>query len=145
VQNSAPPKQLGVATSTVQFFRQIGSTIGVAIFGALLIHELSVQFARVMPGVNIDLGQLRALTVTEGGGPITVPPAVQEAFASTMTVLFLAGILITALAAATTLLIPHEPLRDHFTPKAEPVAEPGEGEHDVTQAGKGRRASEPAE
>ncbi|MEW6323521.1 MAG: MDR family MFS transporter, partial [Acidobacteriota bacterium] len=37
VQNAAPAAQLGVATASVQFFRSIGSTIGVAAFGTLMV------------------------------------------------------------------------------------------------------------
>jgi EmrB/QacA subfamily drug resistance transporter len=42
VQNAVPPSQLGVATSSVTFFRQMGATIGTAAF-------LSVLFSR-LPG-----------------------------------------------------------------------------------------------
>src|SRR3990167_11388123 len=41
VQNAVPFHQLGVATSSSQFTRQIGSTIGVALFGALLAAGLA--------------------------------------------------------------------------------------------------------
>jgi ABC-type siderophore export system fused ATPase/permease subunit len=37
VQNSAPPKHMGIATATATFFRSIGSTVGVAIFGNILL------------------------------------------------------------------------------------------------------------
>jgi MFS family permease len=37
VQNAAPRAQMGAATATSQFFRSIGSTIGVAMFGTLLL------------------------------------------------------------------------------------------------------------
>ena len=37
IQNSAPPTQIGAATASSQFFRSIGSTIGVAVFGTMLL------------------------------------------------------------------------------------------------------------
>src|SRR5262249_52009759 len=37
VQNAAPRKHLGAATASSTFFRSIGSTVGVAIFGSLLL------------------------------------------------------------------------------------------------------------
>ncbi len=40
-QNAVEVRDIGVATSSNQFFRQIGSTIGVAVFGALLTHRLA--------------------------------------------------------------------------------------------------------
>ena len=41
VQNAVSPREIGVATSTSQFFRQIGSTMGVALFGTLLTNNLA--------------------------------------------------------------------------------------------------------
>ena len=37
VQNVAPRKQMGAATASTMFFRSIGSTVGVAIFGSVLL------------------------------------------------------------------------------------------------------------
>jgi EmrB/QacA subfamily drug resistance transporter len=45
VQNSAPPSQLGVATSTLTFLRQVGGTIGLAISGTLF----SQTFQTLLP------------------------------------------------------------------------------------------------
>ncbi|SMB97492.1 MDR family MFS transporter [Deinococcus hopiensis] len=44
VQNAVQPYQIGVATSAGTFFQQLGSTIGVAIFGTVLTSTLSTQF-----------------------------------------------------------------------------------------------------
>lgn len=46
VQNATDPRFLGQATSSTQFFRQIGGTLGTAILGALLAASL----ARSLPG-----------------------------------------------------------------------------------------------
>ncbi|MCG9915322.1 MAG: MFS transporter [Phenylobacterium sp.] len=47
VQNAVPPHQLGVATSSGQFVRQIGSTMGVALFGAILTWGLTAELGRM--------------------------------------------------------------------------------------------------
>ncbi len=49
IQNAVPMSQLGVATSASQFFRQIGSTIGLAVFGALLTYSVGVEIPRAAP------------------------------------------------------------------------------------------------
>jgi len=49
VQNSAPPKHMGIATATATFFRSIGSTVGVAIFGNILLTHYHHDFARIVP------------------------------------------------------------------------------------------------
>ena len=38
VQNAVSPQYIGVASSSSQFFRQIGSVMGIAIFGVILAH-----------------------------------------------------------------------------------------------------------
>ena len=49
VQNTAARRDLGAATSSVNFARQIGSSIGVALIGALFIHRLDGQLAARLP------------------------------------------------------------------------------------------------
>ena len=49
VQNAAPRAQLGAATATSQFFRSIGSTIGVAVFGTLLLGIYHQRLAAALP------------------------------------------------------------------------------------------------
>lgn len=44
VQNAVAPQFIGVATSSSQFFRQIGSVIGIAIFGAVLTNVYTGEF-----------------------------------------------------------------------------------------------------
>jgi EmrB/QacA subfamily drug resistance transporter len=59
VQNAVPFSQLGTATSTLTFFRQVGGTIGLALagtlFGSALLTETPRQLARVgVPQQIID-------------------------------------------------------------------------------------------
>jgi EmrB/QacA subfamily drug resistance transporter len=49
VQNVAPRKQMGAATSSTIFFRQIGSTVGVAAFGSMMLTRYHTIFARGLP------------------------------------------------------------------------------------------------
>jgi hypothetical protein len=57
-QASVGPRLVGVATSQVQFFRQVGGTIGVAVLGSLLSARLPAQAGA---GVRPDLaGPVRA-------------------------------------------------------------------------------------
>jgi EmrB/QacA subfamily drug resistance transporter len=73
IQNAAPMKDLGVATSMSQFSRQMGSTVGVAVFGTFLIHSLTDELPKhvpQMPGssaAQLDLAhaQSQAMNVDE--------------------------------------------------------------------------------
>jgi len=49
VQNSAPREHLGSATASTQFFRSIGSTMGVSIFGSVLLTIYKHDFANGVP------------------------------------------------------------------------------------------------
>lgn len=49
VQNSVPPRQIGAVTAAVQFFRSIGSTIGVALMGTLLTTVLNRELGQDLP------------------------------------------------------------------------------------------------
>ena len=42
-QNAVPVRMLGVATSSVTFFRSLGGAMGVAILGAVLSNRLTVE------------------------------------------------------------------------------------------------------
>jgi MFS family permease len=73
IQNAAPPTEIGVATGMSQFTRQMGATVGVAIFGALLTQGLTAELPKhvpLPPGASephIDLAhaQTQAMNVAE--------------------------------------------------------------------------------
>jgi MFS family permease len=129
-QNSAPQSQMGVVTSASQFFRQIGSTVGTALFGALLTSRLAAEMlAHGERNGQGGLAQLQALAAgSEGAGAIhvTVDPIVRGAFVAAMTNLFEAALVVVALGLVAIIAIPHVELRKHHV-HPEPVAEPGEG------------------
>lgn len=75
IQNAVPIRQLGVATSASQFFRQIGSTIGLAVFGTLLTLSVSNEIPKRLPAdvpafqqQTFDIGALSATGQESGVG-----------------------------------------------------------------------------
>lgn len=84
IQNAAPLTELGIATSMSQFSRQIGSTVGVAIFGTFLTHSLTMELPRhlpLMPGASehhIDLGRVQSQAMNVA----TIRANVDQALAS---------------------------------------------------------------
>ncbi|MCW2820439.1 MAG: major facilitator transporter [Marmoricola sp.] len=56
VQNAVPPREIGVATSSATFFRQLGGTLGVAVFLSLLFSTLGGKiqdaFRAAVPGIE---------------------------------------------------------------------------------------------
>lgn len=137
-QNSAPPGQMGVVTSASQFFRQIGSTVGTAIFGALLTARLAGEMtARGEGGSQSGLAQLQALALNHetgvGAKAVTVDPIVRAAFSASMTTLFEAAFVVVVLGLLAIIAIPHVELKKHHV-HAEPVPEPGEGTAGIVEA-----------
>jgi EmrB/QacA subfamily drug resistance transporter len=71
IQNAVPMTELGVASSMSQFSRQIGSTVGVAIFGTFLSHSLHDELPKhlpLMPGTSaheIDLSSAQSQAMNE--------------------------------------------------------------------------------
>ncbi len=133
-QNSAAPGQVGVVTSASQFFRQIGSTVGVAVFGALLTARLAGEMARRGQGsAHEGLAQLQAMALGDkgvGAAAAHVEPVVQAAFSAAMNSVFLASLATVLLGLMAVIAIPHITLRKTHL-HAEPVAEPGEGTDNV--------------
>ncbi len=69
IQNAVHPREIGAATSSSQFFRQVGAVIGVAVFGTVLASVLSTQLPKYMPAgmqgagmasMNLSMGQLES-------------------------------------------------------------------------------------
>ena len=112
VQNDAPRRDVGVATSTATFFRSMGGSLGVALFGAIfasrLAHELAglpPSAARLSGGVNIRPEQIHAL-------PAGVRHDFLVAFVHALQPVFLVGAGLTVVAFALALLLREVPLRD---------------------------------
>ncbi|BCM66625.1 MULTISPECIES: MDR family MFS transporter [Streptomyces] len=93
VQNAVSYEDLGVATSGATFFRSIGASFGVAVFGTVfasrLGHELADAFrgVRLPPGITPDA--LKADPRGIGALPPPLRPAALHAYASAITDVFL--------------------------------------------------------
>ena len=87
IQNSAPPTEIGVATSMGQFSRQMGATVGVAIFGTFLTHGLTEELPKhvpMLPGASeqrIDLAHAQSQAMNADMVRTRVDSALEERFA----------------------------------------------------------------
>ena len=121
---------MGVATSGSTMFRQVGGSIGVAVFGAIFASHIGAELARRLPGAAA-----RALGGSLRGGPAqlrTLAPgvhhAVAHAVAAAVDTVFAWALPFAALAFLLTLLLRELPLRDGFDPDAFPGGETPEDE-----------------
>jgi EmrB/QacA subfamily drug resistance transporter len=124
VQNCAPPKDIGVATSAATFFRSMGGSLGVALFGAIFAARLASELAQFPPaiasrfsgGLNISPDEVHGL-------PAETQQDFLNAFVSALQPVFLVGAALTALAFALSWALKEVPLRGASGPPAELAAE----------------------
>jgi EmrB/QacA subfamily drug resistance transporter len=125
VQNAMPISRLGVVTSSGQFFRQIGSCIGVALFGTILTNQLNAGLGKVLPG--IDVGKLQGMGAkAQAGGGLALPDFVKDLIAAAITHTFALGLILLAAALVVTFLIPRVPMRDDVAAVIKPDEKPAE-------------------
>ncbi len=75
VQNAVPMKQLGVATSSVTFFRSMGGAIGASALGAVLTAGIAAEFPHFLPRADLAGGGNSGNKVAE----LVQSPAVLDA------------------------------------------------------------------
>jgi EmrB/QacA subfamily drug resistance transporter len=110
VQNAVAYEQLGVATSGSTLSRQVGGSIGVALFGAVFANQLQSELAVRLPaGASVPSAVSPSLVDR-------LPPAVHEpyveAFAAALTPVFAVATVAGAIAFALTWLLREVPLRE---------------------------------
>lgn len=112
-QNSVDRSDLGVATATVSFFRSVGGSVGVAVFGALFTSGLARNLAHDLPPA------VAARLSAAGGGSLhamhTLTAAQQaayhDAFASALTTVFAYAAPIMLVAFLLIWVLKEVPLR----------------------------------
>ncbi len=109
VQNAVDPSVMGVATSGSTLFRQIGGSIGVALFGTIFANRVHVELASRLPK-----GAVVPKTINPAGIK-HLPPAAHSAFthafAAALHPVFLTAAGISLIAFALTWLLREVPLR----------------------------------
>jgi EmrB/QacA subfamily drug resistance transporter len=123
IQNAVPVNRIGVVTSANQFFRQIGSTVGVAIFGTLLTNNLNTKLSLWAASVGlpaISMSKLRSLSVDAQvhSGVMNIPEPVRILISDAVTHVIFLSIIVVIIALSATLMIPELPMRER--PKVPP-------------------------
>jgi hypothetical protein len=123
VQNSVDPSMMGVATSGSTLFRQIGGSIGVALFGTIFANRVRVELAARLPA-----GSHIPRTINPAGIQ-KLPPAAHaafaDAFAAALHPVFIVAAGVSVLAFALTWLLREVPLRTKAK-TGEAISPPGE-------------------
>jgi len=118
IQNAVKMRDLGSATGSVTFFRQMGGAIGASGFGAVFgivlaanLKDVFAGFGGSAPG-NINTNDVRALQ--------DLPPGVKEpvlaAFADALGTMFLVGVPAILIALVAAFFLKEVPLRESAKP-----------------------------
>jgi EmrB/QacA subfamily drug resistance transporter len=119
-QNAVDRRDLGIATGTVSFFRSVGGSFGVAVFGAIFTSRLAGELARRLPA------DVLARARASGGGSATrslsprsldaLPASVRDgfvqAFSHALTATFRYAVPCILVAFLITWLLREQPLRE---------------------------------
>jgi EmrB/QacA subfamily drug resistance transporter len=148
VQNNVPHSMLGVVSSSNQFFRQIGGTLGTAIFGTIVVNELRANLDRELsdqliastpPDLLVTLEEPRTLLNAEAldklrDGYAALGPAgdglydaailaMRVSLADALSLVFVVGFVCTAIGLVVSLFIPESgALRDTWEEPDEAAA-----------------------
>jgi hypothetical protein len=133
VQNAAQPREIGVATSAVAFFRSMGGTIGTAVYLSILFtllpHKVPTAFAdaaatpEFQQALRANPAQAQQLATAAGGNadlndtsfltrlaaPLAHPFKV--AFSESMSTAFLVSTIVMAIGLVVVWFLPELPLR----------------------------------
>jgi len=136
VQSAVERRYLGVVTSNMQFFRNLGGTVATAILGSILANRLPINIKDQISALNLPAAALARVSIgggnprqifdpvalaakrhaAEAGGPAAVAlfdkliGAVREGLAVTLHEMFIIGMIAIAIAMVVTVFMTEIPL-----------------------------------
>ncbi|MEV5430968.1 MDR family MFS transporter [Streptomyces sp. NPDC052701] len=119
VQNAVAYEDLGVATSGATFFRSIGASFGVAVFGTLFAGRLGDKLADALRGAPLPPDATADALEADPRGIAALPPALRpaalHAYSSSITDVFLYAAPVALLAFVLSWFLKEDRLRGSVT------------------------------
>lgn len=119
VQNAVSYQDLGVATSGATFFRSIGASFGVAIFGTVFTNRLTGQLESALMGRSVppgaDAERLAADPRAIQMLPADLRPSILEAYSTSITDVFLFAAPVVLVAFVLAWFLKEDKLRGSVT------------------------------
>lgn len=117
VQNGAEPADMGVVTSAVNFFRSLGGSFGVAVFGAIFSALLTDRLESFLPagalaGAGLDPESLSASPEQLRSLPADLLEPTVRALSEATTAVFRYSVPVLLVGFALAFFLPALPLRD---------------------------------
>ncbi|WP_433562627.1 MFS transporter [Nocardia sp. CA-151230] len=129
-QNAGPRSDMGVSTASATFFRQMGGTLGVAVFLTILFNLLPRKIlaafgGQLPPGFDAgQLGRIQSNTSGIAALPDQLRVPILTGFTHAMGGVFLVAAAVAVVAALVLMFMKEIPLQDVPTPVMEDIAEP---------------------
>ncbi|MFG3340737.1 MDR family MFS transporter [Glycomyces sp. NPDC048151] len=111
VQNAFPQSEVGTATSSNNFFREIGATVGVAVVGAIFTNRLT----DALGSIGTDFGGAGAESITPAivrSLPEALRDQVIDAYADSLLPIFLGLVPVILVGTVLAFVLPNRRLRD---------------------------------
>ncbi|MFJ7491737.1 MFS transporter [Streptomyces sp. NPDC097727] len=119
VQNAVTYEDLGVATSGATFFRSIGASFGVAVFGTIFTNRLTDKLAAALAGRSlppgVSAGGLAADPRAIGRLPPVLRPSVLHAYSTSITDVFVYAAPVVLVAFVFAWFLKEDKLRGSVT------------------------------
>ncbi|WP_432137682.1 MULTISPECIES: DHA2 family efflux MFS transporter permease subunit [unclassified Streptomyces] len=119
VQNAVSYEDLGVATSGATFFRSIGASFGVAIFGTIFAGRLGDELGAALGGVPLPPGVSVDSLQADPRGIAALPPSLRpdalHAYAASITDVFLYAVPVALLGFVLAWFLKEDKLRASVT------------------------------
>ncbi|MFG2768924.1 DHA2 family efflux MFS transporter permease subunit [Streptomyces sp. NPDC048350] len=119
VQNAVSYQDLGVATSGATFFRSIGASFGVAIFGTIFTHRLNIKLDAALAGQTLPPGtgpdQIAADPRAISDLPAELQQPVVHAYSTSITDVFLYAAPVVLVAFVVAWFLKEDKLRGSVT------------------------------
>ena len=128
VQNAVEHRDLGVATASAQFFRSMGGSFGVAVFGAIMNARLASELpARLSPEALASVGgqvsELLNSPAAIRALPVDTAAAVTGSVEVALQAVFLSAVPLLVLGFALSWFLQEIPLRETVGPPVEGIEE----------------------
>jgi hypothetical protein len=115
MQNAVDPRDMGVATSAVTFFRQVGGSMGTAIFLSILFTNAVSNIAENLKNAGIHAVPGGGFDPNDTSGLKNLPEAIRHpilvGFSSAMDTVFLVGACVLVIAVVLAAFMKEVPLR----------------------------------
>jgi EmrB/QacA subfamily drug resistance transporter len=128
MQNAVDPRDMGVATSAVTFFRQVGGSLGTAVFLSILFTRAGTNIPHELAksGIQVPKG---SFSLNDTSGLATLPAQAKHpilvGFSDAMDTVFLVGALVLLIGVVLSLMMREIPLRTMSGQQARAMAAQG--------------------